>query len=136
MFAQPGLLQHNFASACHLLPPPGADYHPLVHRTDRHSPEKTSLAFQSRLGADAWLQPYTVAELRRLAEAGVNKLLVICPAFVADCLETLEEIGLRGKEEFLGAGGGEFELVPCLNDHPAWIDTLQAWIQGWQSAPA
>lgn len=99
-------------------------------------PEKTSLAFQSRLGADAWLQPYTVAELRRLAEAGVNKLLVICPAFVADCLETLEEIGLRGKEEFLGAGGGEFELVPCLNDHPAWIDTLQAWIQGWQSAPA
>jgi ferrochelatase len=92
-------------------------------------PAKTSLAFQSRLGADTWLQPFTDAELVRLAESGVKKLLVICPAFISDCLETLEEIGLRGKDLFLNAGGTEFELIPCLNDHPLWIETLHNWIQ-------
>ena len=65
----------------------------------------------------------------RLAQSGVKKLLVICPAFVSDCLETLEEIGIRGKEIFLESVGTEFELIPCLNDHPAWIDTLLGWIR-------
>jgi ferrochelatase len=87
-----------------------------------------SVAFQSRLGKDPWLQPYTDRELFRLAQDGVKKLLVICPAFVADCLETLEEIGLRGRETFLQAGGEEFTLVPCLNDHPRWIDALEKMV--------
>ncbi len=85
---------------------------------------KYSVAFQSRLGVDAWLAPPTDHEIVRLAEEGVKKLLVMCPAFVSDCLETLEEIGLRAKESFLEAGGEEFHLIPCLNDHPKWVDTL------------
>jgi ferrochelatase len=89
---------------------------------------KYSVAFQSRLGKDPWLKPYTDHELVRLARDGVRKLLVICPAFVSDCLETLEEIGMRGRETFLGAGGAEFTLIPCLNDHPAWIDALENMI--------
>ena len=84
-----------------------------------------SVAFQSRLGKDPWMQPYTDQELVRLARIGVKRLLVICPAFVADCLETIEEIGMRGREIFLGAGGHEYTLIPCLNDHPLWLDALQ-----------
>jgi protoporphyrin/coproporphyrin ferrochelatase len=84
-----------------------------------------SIAFQSRLGREPWLAPYTDQELPRLAGAGVRRLLVISPAFVADCLETLEEIGMRGRELFLGAGGAEFRLIPCLNTHPLWIRTLE-----------
>ncbi|NOY06517.1 MAG: ferrochelatase [Chlorobi bacterium] len=83
-----------------------------------------SVSFQSRLGRDQWLQPYTVDELVRLATAGVKKLAIICPSFVTDCLETLEEIGIQGRKAFLDAGGEEFILVPCLNDHPLWIDML------------
>ncbi len=86
---------------------------------------KYSVAFQSRLGRDPWLKPYTDHELPRLVAGGVQKLLVMCPAFVADCLETLEEIGLRGRETFLQAGGQELTLIPCLNDHPLWLDALQ-----------
>jgi protoporphyrin/coproporphyrin ferrochelatase len=85
---------------------------------------KVSFAFQSRLGADAWLEPSTHNEILRLASAGVRKLAVMCPAFTVDCLETLEEIGIRAKEAFLQAGGREFTLIPCLNDHPAWVDGL------------
>jgi ferrochelatase len=85
---------------------------------------KYSVAFQSRLGRDPWLMPYTDKEIERLAQSGVKKLLVICPAFVSDCLETLEEIGMRGRETFLAAGGSEFTMIPCLNEHPLWIDAL------------
>ena len=87
-----------------------------------------SVAFQSRLGWDPWLRPYTDRELVRLAETGVRKLLVICPAFVADCLETIEEIGMRGKETFLKAGGREFACIPCLNEHPRWLDALESMV--------
>lgn len=86
---------------------------------------KYSVAFQSRLGKDPWLTPYTDHELERLAKKGVKKLLVICPAFVSDCLETIEEIGMRGRETFLAAGGTEFTMIPCLNDHPLWIHALE-----------
>lgn len=86
---------------------------------------KYSVAFQSRLGKDPWLQPYTDAELGRLARAGKRRMLVICPAFVADCLETLEEIGMRGRETFLAAGGQEFAQIPCLNTHPLWVAALE-----------
>ncbi len=91
--------------------------------------ERYSVAFQSRLGRDPWLTPYTDHEIRRLAESGVRKLGVICPSFVSDCLETLEEIGIRGKEAFLESGGEAFELIPCLNDNPAWIETLAGLIE-------
>jgi ferrochelatase len=83
-----------------------------------------SIAFQSRLGRDPWLTPYTDQEIGRLARSGIRKLLVLCPAFVSDCLETLEEIGIRGRAAFLEAGGQQFHLIPCLNEHPAWIDAL------------
>ena len=87
-------------------------------------PEKYSVSFQSRLGEDPWLKPYTDFELLALPKRGVKKLLVICPAFVSDCLETLEEIGMRGRETFLQAGGREFAQIPCLNEHPRWLDAL------------
>jgi ferrochelatase len=89
--------------------------------------ERYSVAFQSRLGRDKWLAPSTSSELVRLARAGVGKLLVVCPAFVSDCLETLEEIEREGRKTFVEAGGGEFEYIPCLNQHPAWIAALCEW---------
>lgn len=86
---------------------------------------KYSVAFQSRLGRTPWLKPYTDQELPRLAQSGVKKVLVMCPAFVSDCLETLEEIGMRGHETFTEAGGTELTLIPCLNEHPLWLDALE-----------
>ncbi len=86
--------------------------------------EKYSVSFQSRLGKVPWLKPYTDQELPRLAREGRKRMLVICPAFVADCLETIEEIGLRGREEFMAASGQEFTRIPCLNEHPRWIEAL------------
>jgi protoporphyrin/coproporphyrin ferrochelatase len=85
---------------------------------------KWSVAFQSRLGKDPWLKPYTDFELERFAKAGVKKILVMSPAFVSDCLETIEELGIRGKETFLAAGGESYRLIPCLNEHPAWLNVL------------
>ncbi len=85
---------------------------------------KWSVSFQSRLGRAKWIEPYTETRLDELARAGVKKLLVMCPAFVADCIETLEEIGMRGSEQFVEAGGEELVLVPCLNDHPKWAKVL------------
>lgn len=93
--------------------------------------EKYSIAFQSRLGRDPWLTPYTDLELPKLAARGVKKLFVICPAFVADCLETLEEIGIRARETFLEAGGKELTLIPCLNEHPLWLQTLENMIRAF-----
>ena len=90
---------------------------------------KFSVSFQSRLGRDPWLKPYTDFELAELPARGVKKLLVICPAFVSDCLETLEEIGIRGRETFLKAGGNEFALIPCLNEHPLWIAALEKMVR-------
>ncbi|NWC74214.1 ferrochelatase [Pseudomonas sp. P7759] len=86
--------------------------------------DKWSVAFQSRLGRAKWIEPYTEARLETLAQQGVKKLLVMCPAFVADCIETLEEIGDRGLEQFREAGGEELVLVPCLNDDPRWAKAL------------
>ncbi len=86
---------------------------------------KYSVAFQSRLGRDPWLKPYTDYEIEAYAKKGIKKLLVMCPAFVSDCLETLEEIGIRARESFLEHGGAELTLIPCLNEHPLWIETLE-----------
>jgi ferrochelatase len=86
---------------------------------------KWSVSFQSRLGKDPWLKPYTDYELPRLATEGKKRMLVICPAFVSDCLETIEEIGIRGCEQFIAGNGQEFTRIPCMNEHPAWIDALE-----------
>lgn len=86
---------------------------------------KYSVSFQSRLGKDPWLKPYTDYELARLPNEGKKRVLVICPAFVSDCLETIEEIGMRGCEQFMAGNGKEFTRIPCLNEHPAWIAALE-----------
>jgi len=83
--------------------------------------ERSSLSFQSRLGRQPWIQPYTDEVLPQLAERGVRRLAVLCPSFVADCLETVEEIGIRGREQWLAVGGEELLLVPCPNAHPRWV---------------
>jgi ferrochelatase len=87
--------------------------------------EDYGFAFQSRLGG-GWLEPFTDKELIALPGRGVKHLAVICPSFVADCLETLEEIALRGRASFLAAGGETFTYIPCLNDDAAWIEALAA----------
>ncbi|MBD0377725.1 MAG: ferrochelatase [Flavisolibacter sp.] len=91
--------------------------------------EKWGFSFQSRLGRDPWLQPYTAVRLRELPKEGVKKIIVVCPAFVSDCLETLEEIAGEGKEIFLHAGGEHFEMIPCLNVHPLWVSALAKWVE-------
>lgn len=85
--------------------------------------------FQSRLGRDPWLQPYTAARLAELPKEGVKRLLIVCPAFVSDCLETLEEIAEEGKHIFMEAGGEEFTAIPCLNVQPLWVNVVCSFIR-------
>jgi ferrochelatase len=89
---------------------------------------KYSISFQSRLGK-GWLEPFTDIRLQEMPKEGVKNLLILCPAFVSDCLETLEEIDERGKESFLNAGGESFTMIPCLNTNALWVDTLAKWIR-------
>ncbi len=110
-------------------------YRAQVFRTTRMVAEKLnlksneySLSFQSRLGRDPWLRPFTDEMLVELGKFGVKRLAVVCPAFVSDCLETLEEIGDRGRKLFLDAGGDSFQLIPCLNDSPAWLEVMAGWV--------
>lgn len=86
-------------------------------------PTKYSVSFQSRLGK-GWLQPFTDKRLEELPKEGVKKILILCPAFVSDCLETLEEIAVRGRETFLHAGGESFTMIPCLNSNALWVDAV------------
>lgn len=95
--------------------------------------DKYTNTFQSRLGPDKWLQPPTDKTVNSLAENGIKKLVVVTPAFVADCLETLEEIGMEAKEEFLHHGGESFTTIPCLNDNDDFIDAIATWITQWQN---
>lgn len=95
--------------------------------------DKYTTSFQSRLGRDPWIKPYTDYVLEEFPEQGVKNLVVCSPAFVADCLETLEEISMEGQEEFLKAGGEQFTYIPCLNDRQEWVDTLVKWLKGWQN---
>ena len=87
--------------------------------------EKVLVSFQSRLGKDKWIEPYTDETLENLPKNGVKNLAITCPAFVSDCLETLEEISVEGKEEFLHAGGEQFNYIPCLNDEDRWIEVVK-----------
>ena len=124
----------------------GDAYHCQCHKTARLlatelglEAEQFVVTFQSRFGRAEWLKPYTQDTLVRLAKDGVARVDVVCPGFVADCLETLEEIGIEVKQAFLGAGGREFHAIPCLNEHPFWIAALVeivlANLQGWLDVP-
>lgn len=98
------------------------------------------VAFQSRFGKAEWLKPYAAETFVRLGREKTGRLDVFCPGFVSDCVETLEEMALEGKQLFLGAGGGEFRFIPCLNDAPDWIAALgelvQRHLQGWPEPAA
>lgn len=94
--------------------------------------EKVMETFQSRLSGDKWLEPYTDVEIDNLAKNGVKKIAVVTPAFVSDCLETLEEIGMRAKEDFISNGGEEFLAIPCMNEDELWVDALHTWIEEWK----
>lgn len=97
------------------------------------SQDKVSDSFQSRLGRTPWLKPYTDFEFERLAQEGIKNLAVVTPAFVADCLETLEEIAMEGKNQFQEAGGENYIHIPCLNDNDAWVDVMVKWISNWEN---
>jgi protoporphyrin/coproporphyrin ferrochelatase len=101
------------------------------------SPDQYQVTFQSRFGKAEWLQPYTAPTLVKLAKEGVGRVDVICPGFTSDCLETLEEIAMEARRDFLTAGGKEFHYIPCLNDSPAWIAALaeiaEQHMIGWQT---
>ena len=88
---------------------------------------KFSYSFQSRLGSDQWIKPFTDEQLKKFPNQGIKNLLVVCPAFVSDCLETLEEIALRGKQSFLDAGGESFNTIPCLNTSLNWVETFASY---------
>jgi len=120
----------------------GDPYHCECHKTARLlavqlglQPNQYAVTFQSRFGKAKWLQPYTEPTLIDLAKKGVQKVDVICPGFVADCLETLEEINQEARHAFIAAGGKTFEYIPCLNNNPAWIHALcdisRQHLSGW-----
>lgn len=122
----------------------GDPYHCQCHKTARLlrealglAPDQVLVTFQSRFGKAKWLEPYTEPTLRQLAAQGVQRVDVMCPGFVADCLETLEEIAQEARHAFLEAGGQAFEYVPCLNAEPEWISALadlaERHLQGWDT---
>lgn len=107
----------------------------LVTKSLQLPQEKFSISFQSRLGK-GWLEPFTDVQLEKFPVQGIKKLLIISPAFISDCLETLEELEERGKETFMEAGGETYEMIPCLNTDPLWIDALETLIRNKMQEPA
>jgi ferrochelatase len=122
----------------------GDPYHCSCHKTARLlaaqlglAPEQYRVTFQSRFGKAQWLQPYTEPTLQQLAREGVERVDIMCPGFVADCLETLEEIDQEAREAFLAAGGKTLHYIACLNDRHEWIEALRdislRHLQGWDT---
>ena len=101
----------------------------MIAKSLKIEEEKWSVSFQSRLGRDEWVKPYTEPHLKELAERGMKRVIVFCPSFVADCLETIEEIGISAAEHFKEYGGEELILVPSLNNHPEWVLALNSIIR-------
>ena len=101
--------------------------------------DQYKVSFQSRFGKAEWIKPYTTATLIELGKKKTSRVDVVCPGFVADCLETLEEIAQEGKEDFQHAGGGDYNYIPCLNDRPQWINAMTDLalenLQGWLNQP-
>ncbi|HEX8740465.1 MAG TPA: ferrochelatase [Casimicrobiaceae bacterium] len=124
----------------------GDPYHCYCQKTARLlarelglEPKQWTISFQSRFGRARWLGPYTIDVLTDLGRQKLRRVDVFCPGFVADCLETLEEIGIEARGTFTRAGGGDLELIPCLNEHPRFIaalaDLAASNLQGWLAAP-
>ena len=114
----------------------GDPYHCYCHKTTRLMKEKfTSIdiqtTFQSRFGPQEWLTPYTDKTLEEIPKQGKKNILVICPGFASDCVETLEEIAIQGKESFIDAGGENFDLIPCLNDNEDHINLLKNLVENY-----
>jgi protoporphyrin/coproporphyrin ferrochelatase len=120
----------------------GDPYHCQCHKTTRllrevlgWGPDKLITTFQSRFGPTQWLEPYTDATLEALPGKGVKKVAIFAPAFSADCIETLEEIAITGREQFEHAGGERYAYIPCLNDTPSGIDMIENMVRrelsGW-----
>ncbi len=112
----------------------GDPYHCYCHKTTRLMKEKFSkveiqTTFQSRFGPQEWLTPYTDKTLEKLPGDGIKNLLVICPGFASDCVETLEEINIQGRESFIEKGGKNFDLIPCLNDNPDHINLFEKLVR-------
>jgi len=103
----------------------------LVGEYLKLEPGTFSTSFQSRLGFDPWLRPYTDRTIERLGKDGIKNMAIATPAFVSDCLETLEEIAMEGEEIFHEAGGDNFTTIPCLNDNSEWVLLLAKWIMEW-----
>lgn len=106
----------------------------LVAQKLGFKPGSYSTSFQSRLGFDPWLQPYTDRTIERLGKQGIKNIAIVTPAFVSDCLETLEEIAMEGEEIFHEMGGKDFTTVPCLNDDQEWVTLLSKWINEWATS--
>ena len=124
----------------------GDPYHCECHKTGRLLAQELGLksgqyflSFQSRFGKAEWLKPYTTTTLKELGKKKTQRVDVVCPGFVADCLETLEEIAMEGKEDFLQAGGGEYHYIPCLNERSDWMhaltDLVMENLHGWLVEP-
>ena len=112
----------------------GDPYHCYCHKTTRLIKEKFNkieiqTTFQSRFGPQEWLTPYTDKTIETLPEKGIKNLLVICPGFASDCVETLEEINIQGRESFIKKGGEKFDLIPCLNDNSNHIKLFEKFIR-------
>ncbi|MEO8754087.1 MAG: ferrochelatase [Casimicrobiaceae bacterium] len=143
---RPGKLVLSFHGVPRRTLEQGDPYHCYCHVTARLlvrelglAPDMWTLSFQSRFGKAPWLSPYTADVLRALAKEGLQRVDVFCPGFVADCLETLEEIGIEGRAMYTAAGGREFHVIPCLNEHPRWIAALADLafhnLEGWLAQP-
>lgn len=100
----------------------------LVAQELNLKPEQYGSSFQSRLGIDRWIQPFTTDKLKELAQSNKRNIAMIAPSFVADCIETLDELEREAKEDFINAGGGSFTYIPCLNDRSEWIELIEKWI--------
>src|SRR5690606_13471838 len=120
----------------------GDPYHCECHKTARLlagqlglSDDDYIVTFQSRFGKAEWLQPYTAPTVQELAKQGIRRIDVMCPGFASDCLETLEEIAMEVRQDFLSAGGKEFGYIPCLNEDSRWLEALadiaERHLAGW-----
>lgn len=141
-----GCTRGRAAAACDCCPP-GTPSHERCYRSQVYattrafadranlSPDRFSVSFQSRLAGEPWCRPFTDCELERLPMTGAKRVLVLCPAFVSDCLETLEEISGAGRETFMRAGGESFVQIPCLNDQAPYVEFLASRVGRWLARP-
>lgn len=108
----------------------------LVAKYLELKPDQYTTTFQSRLGLDPWLQPYTDKTVAKMAKNGTKNMAIVTPAFVSDCLETLEEIGMEAVEDFEEKGGDHLHVIPCINDRADWVKVMSRWVDEWATSQA